>query len=62
MKGLASSALTTHGASGWAESPTTRAAIDLALGFHTWRSLTDESGLSTDRAAELMARIVRCAG
>ena len=49
-------------ASGWAESPTTRAAIDLALGFHTWRSLTGESGLSTGQAAELMARIVRCAG
>lgn len=49
-------------ASGWGETPMTRAAIDLALGFHTWRSLTGASGLSTDRAAELMAKIVRCAG
>lgn len=49
-------------ASGWGENPTTRAAIDLALGFHTWRSLTGASGLSTDQAAKLMAEIVRCAG
>jgi len=38
------------------------AAIDLAIGFHTWRSLVRESGLSGDRAAELMARAVLCAG
>jgi AcrR family transcriptional regulator len=48
-------------AAGWARSRKARAAIDLALGFHTWRSLTRESGLSAERAAELMAAIVRCA-
>jgi AcrR family transcriptional regulator len=40
----------------------TRAAVDLALSFHTWRSLVPESGLSADQAAELMVRIVRCSG
>lgn len=49
-------------AAGWARSRKRRAAIDLALNFHTWRSLTGESGFSADQAAELMARIVRCAG
>jgi AcrR family transcriptional regulator len=47
---------------GWARSRKTRAALELALSFHTWRSLVRESGLSTDRAAKLMAEIVRCAG
>jgi hypothetical protein len=48
-------------AAGWARGRRTRAAIDLALGFHTWRSLARESDLSADQAAELMARLVRCA-
>jgi AcrR family transcriptional regulator len=49
-------------AAGWARGRKTRAAIDLGLSFHTWRSLVRESGLSADRAADLMAEIVRCAG
>jgi AcrR family transcriptional regulator len=49
-------------AAGWARSRKTRAAIDLALDFHSWRSLVRGSGLSAGQAAELMARIVRCAG
>jgi AcrR family transcriptional regulator len=49
-------------AAGWARSRGARAAIGLALSFHTWRSLVRESGLSAGRAAELMARAVRCAG
>jgi AcrR family transcriptional regulator len=49
-------------AAGWAKSKRERAAIDLAVGFHTWRSLTGEGGLSAEQAAELMAKIVRCAG
>ena len=49
-------------AAGWARGRNTRAAIDLALNFYTWRSLARESGLSANQAAELMARIVRCAG
>src|SRR5665811_1409446 len=48
-------------AAGWARGKKTRAAIDLALSFHTWRSLAGESGLSAKQAAALMARIVRCA-
>lgn len=48
-------------AAGWAKDRGTRAAIDLAVSFHTWRSLARESGLSAEQAAELMARIVRCA-
>jgi len=47
---------------GWAGDQRAHAAIDLAIGFHTWRSLVRESGLSGDRAAELMARAVLCAG
>jgi AcrR family transcriptional regulator len=49
-------------AAGWARGRKSRAAIDLAVGFQTWRSLARESGLSAEQAAELMARIVRCAG
>jgi len=49
-------------AAGWARSRKTRAAIDLALSFHTWRSLVRQSGLSANRAADLMATVVRCAG
>jgi AcrR family transcriptional regulator len=48
-------------AAGWARSRKTRAAIDLALSFHTWRSLVRQSGLSAGQAAELMATVVRCA-
>ena len=48
-------------AAGWARSRKARAAIDLALGFHTWRSLVRESGLSGAQAASLMSRVVRCA-
>jgi len=49
-------------AAGWARSRRTRAAIGLAISFQTWRSLVRESGLAGDQAAELMARVVRCAG
>jgi AcrR family transcriptional regulator len=49
-------------AAGWARGRRTRAAIDLAVGFHTWHSLARESDLSADHAAGLMARLVRCAG
>lgn len=49
-------------AAGWAGNQRARAAIDLAVSFHTWRSLARESGLSGDQAAELMAGVVRCAG
>jgi AcrR family transcriptional regulator len=49
-------------AAGWARNRKARAAIDLAISFHTWRSLVRESGLSADRAAELMAGMARCAG
>jgi AcrR family transcriptional regulator len=49
-------------AAGWGRGRKTRAAIDLAVSFHTWRSLARESGLSAEQAAELMARVVRCAG
>lgn len=49
-------------AAGWARGRKTRAAIDLALGFHTWRSLVHESGLSVNQAATLMAQVVRCSG
>jgi AcrR family transcriptional regulator len=48
-------------ADGWARGRKTRAAIDLAVSFHTWRSLARESGLSAEQAAELMAKVVRCA-
>jgi AcrR family transcriptional regulator len=48
-------------AAGWARGRRTRAAIGLAVGFHTWRSLARESDLSADQAAQLMARLVRCA-
>lgn len=49
-------------ASGWARGRKTRAAVDLALSFHTWRSLVRQSGLSAGHAADLMATVVRCAG
>jgi AcrR family transcriptional regulator len=40
----------------------TAAALDLALDFQTWQSLTRRSGLSRDQAVELMLRAIRCAG
>ncbi len=58
----AMAALSAALAAGWARGKKTRAAIDLALSFHTWRSLVHESDLSAATAAALMARIVRCAG
>ena len=60
--GPAMAAFSTALAAGWATSRKTRAAIDLALGFHTWRSLVRGSGLSPVQAADLMAEIVHCAG
>jgi AcrR family transcriptional regulator len=39
----------------------TKAALDLALDFGTWRLLVRRSGLSTKRAAELIATMVLCA-
>lgn len=59
--GPATKALSAALAAGWARDRKTRAAIDLALGFPTWRSLVRESGLSATQAAELMARLVLCA-
>jgi AcrR family transcriptional regulator len=38
------------------------AMLDLALDFNTWRSLVRESGLSSRRAAGLMAGAVLCEG
>jgi AcrR family transcriptional regulator len=38
-----------------------RAIVELALGFHTWRSLVRHSRLSQDAAVELMAALVNCA-
>ena len=38
-----------------------RAIVDLALGFHTWRSLVRHGRLSRDAAVELMAALVNCA-
>lgn len=38
-----------------------RALVELALGFHTWRSLVRHSRLSRDAAVELMAALVACA-
>jgi AcrR family transcriptional regulator len=39
-----------------------RAALRLALRFQTWRSLTDEGGLSGKGAVDLMVRAIGCAG
>ena len=44
-------------ADGLPETPAARAALDLALDFRTWRSLT-ASGLSNEAAAESMTRAV----
>jgi AcrR family transcriptional regulator len=39
----------------------TRAAIGHAISFRTWQQLTEEQGLSDERAAELMRRLVAAA-
>ncbi len=36
------------------------AALGLALSFHTWRSLTQDGGLSADAAVEFVVRTIRC--
>jgi AcrR family transcriptional regulator len=46
---------------GWARGRRKRAAIELAVSFHTWRTLVRESGLSANQAVSLMAGAVRCA-
>jgi AcrR family transcriptional regulator len=58
--GPAMAALSAALAAGWARGRQARALVNLALGFHTWRSLVRDGGLSAEQAAELMARIVRC--
>jgi AcrR family transcriptional regulator len=40
----------------------TAAALNLALDFQAWQSLTNRSGLSREQAVELMVRAIRCAG
>jgi AcrR family transcriptional regulator len=44
-----------------APDPLLVAAVGHALAFSTWRSLAREQGLDDDRAADLMAALVRCA-
>jgi AcrR family transcriptional regulator len=50
--------------SGWHEvlgsglSPAQQALLHLALGFHSWRALVSEAGLSADAAVELMVRAI----
>jgi hypothetical protein len=36
------------------------AAIGVALGFQTWRTMVREQCLSDEEAIEVMARMVRC--
>jgi AcrR family transcriptional regulator len=40
----------------------TAALLELALSFHTWRLLVRQEGLSSQLAADAMARIIHCAG
>jgi AcrR family transcriptional regulator len=47
-------------AQGFQAGRTRDAALDLALSFHTWRSLTRESRLSADAAVEFVVRTIRC--
>jgi len=49
-----------HGAlaRGFRSSPGLKAALGLALSFHTWRSLVKDGGLSNNAAVELMVRAV----
>jgi AcrR family transcriptional regulator len=42
--------------------PPQRAALALALSFHTWRTLTRDGGLSQAEAVAVMVRAVDCAG
>jgi AcrR family transcriptional regulator len=42
-------------------SATRRAALRLALGFHTWRTLAREAGLARDAAVRTMVRCIDCA-
>ena len=50
---------------GWPPPPGTEsgltAALDLAVAFATWRTLTRQQGLDDARAADLMTRLVACA-
>ena len=46
---------------GFPQSRRLRAAVRLALGFQTWRSLVKEGGLSLDAAVDLMVSAIRCA-
>ena len=51
-------------ASGWGANRDprwTRAALELALDFHTWQTLTQQAGLGNDESAELMAALVEAA-
>jgi AcrR family transcriptional regulator len=41
---------------------TQRALLRVALSFHTWRTLAQESGLDTDGAAAAMVRAIGCGG
>lgn len=37
-----------------------RAAVGLAMSFHTWRSLVQDNGMNAQAAVDLMVRAVRC--
>jgi len=47
-------------AQGFQPGRTRDAALGLALSFHTWRSLTQDSRLSADAAVEFVVRTIRC--
>ena len=47
-------------AQGFHAGRTPDAALGLALSFHTWRSLTQDSRLSADAAVEFVVRTIRC--
>lgn len=47
-------------AQGFQPGRTRDAALGLALGFHTWRSLTRDSRLSANAAVEFVAHAIRC--
>jgi len=47
-------------ARGWGSSRGVRAALELALSFHTWQILTKEGGLSLDGAVDFMTAAIRC--
>jgi hypothetical protein len=40
----------------------TAAALDLAMDFKAWQTLTQRGGLNREQAVELMLRAIRCAG